>query len=315
MKKTLLAIALAAAWIATPPTSAQTAGEPLHNEDIVKLVKAGMSESFILDLLKTKPATFRMESSNLIELKNAGVNEKMIIAMARKSPPKELWNSDTVIRMAKAGFSEDFLTRAVKLYPGKFATDTGRIVELKEAGVPEGVIAAMVGRSGGNKLPVGTSITIRMIDSLDSRNNKPGDRFRASLEEPIVLANEVIANKGADCVVQMIEEKESSRMTGKTILSVALVSIKIRGREVALNTDPVGMESKSRTKKTVVRSLVLAGAGAAIGGAAGGGSGAAIGAAAGGGAGAMSTVLTKGEQIKIPSETVLRFRTAAPVGV
>ena len=50
--------------------------------------------------------------------------------------------------------------------------------------------------------------------------------------------------------------------------------------------------------------------GAAVGsiiGAAGGGKGAVVGAGVGGGLGAGSEVITKGEQVKMPSETLLDF--------
>ena len=53
--------------------------------------------------------------------------------------------------------------------------------------------------------------------------------------------------------------------------------------------------------------------GAIIGGIAAGGKGAAIGAAAGGGAGAGVQILTKGQQVKVPSETLLEFRLQQPV--
>jgi hypothetical protein len=56
-------------------------------------------------------------------------------------------------------------------------------------------------------------------------------------------------------------------------------------------------------------------AGAIIGAIAGGGKGAAIGAAAGGGTGAAVQVLTKGPQVKVPSETLLEFRLQQPVTV
>jgi len=61
------------------------------------------------------------------------------------------------------------------------------------------------------------------------------------------------------------------------------------------------------------------GAGAAIGsiigGIAGGGKGAAIGAAAGGGVGGGVQAATKGQQIKLPSETVLNFTLQNPLTV
>ena len=55
--------------------------------------------------------------------------------------------------------------------------------------------------------------------------------------------------------------------------------------------------------------------GALIGAIAGGGKGAAIGAAVGGGGGTAVQAMTKGQQVKIPSETRLDFTLHAPVAV
>jgi hypothetical protein len=58
-----------------------------------------------------------------------------------------------------------------------------------------------------------------------------------------------------------------------------------------------------------------AGAGALIGGLTGGGKGALIGAAIGAGTGTGVQAVTHGQQIHLPSETVLQFRLKTPVAV
>jgi len=72
-----------------------------------------------------------------------------------------------------------------------------------------------------------------------------------------------------------------------------------------------------RQMKRVLRPFALTciGIGAIIGAIAGGGKGAAIGAAAGGGLGGGVQAATKGQQIKLPSETVLNFTLQAPLTV
>jgi len=58
-----------------------------------------------------------------------------------------------------------------------------------------------------------------------------------------------------------------------------------------------------------------AGLGALIGGLAGGGKGAGIGALAGAGAGTAVAASKKGEQLQIPSETLLEFRLEQPASL
>jgi len=61
--------------------------------------------------------------------------------------------------------------------------------------------------------------------------------------------------------------------------------------------------------------VAVAALGAIIGGLAGGGKGAAIGAASGGGLGAGVNAVTRGEQVKIPAETLITFKLQSPINV
>lgn len=47
-------------------------------------------------------------------------------------------------------------------------------------------------------VPQGSSLTVRMIDSVDSSVNKPGDVFHASLEDALAVGDVVVAKKDAD---------------------------------------------------------------------------------------------------------------------
>jgi len=289
--------------------------ETMRNDDVIKLKAGGMSDQFILDMIKEKPCAYELDAGRMIALKKAGISEEIMRAMGKKCPPKEDFNSDSIVRLAQAGFSDELLINIVKKYPAQFATDTGKVLELKQAGVSEKVIAAMVGRTGGDKLPMGTKVTVRMIDSIDSTKAKEGDTFRASLAEPLMLAGEQIAPKDADALIKLVAEKESGKFTGTTQLGLELVGIQIRNKMVDVSSETLTRESGGRGKKTATRSIIMSGVGALIGGIAGGGSGAAIGAAAGAGAGAGSQVLTKGEKVFVPSETVLNFELVQPVSI
>ena len=92
-----------------------------------------------------------------------------------------------------------------------------------------------------------------------------------------------------------------------------LDSVRVNGRDVRVTTDELLQQSQSRTKQTGMMMGGIAALGAIIGGIAGGGKGAAIGAVSGGAAGAGVQVLTKGPQVKIPSETRLSFVLQQPL--
>jgi hypothetical protein len=161
--------------------------------------------------------------------------------------------------------------------------------------------------AAAREIPAGTPIVIRMIDSVDSEVNRVGQTFQASLDEAVVAAGRTLIPRGADVVVKLVDDKQAGKLTGSTELTLDLVSIKVDGREVDLQTQSVTQASESRTKDTAVKSGGGAALGAIIGAIAGGGRGAAIGAVTGAAAGGAVQVMTKGPKVKIPSETRLTF--------
>ena len=166
------------------------------------------------------------------------------------------------------------------------------------------------------ELPAGTNIVIRMIDGVDSDKAHVGQTFAASLDEPVKGPNgEILIPRGADAVVKLVDSKESGKLTGRAEVALSLMSVKVDGRTVEINTQTVSRESSSRGERTAKVAGGTAAVGAIIGAIAGGGKGAAVGAAAGGAAGAGAEVVTKGQVVKIPSETRLTFMLDSPVKV
>ena len=164
------------------------------------------------------------------------------------------------------------------------------------------------------QLPQGTSFVVRMIDGVDSDTAHVGQTFAASLDEPVNGSDgATIIPRGADAVVKLVDSKDSGKFTGRAELTLSLASVKVGGQMVDINTQSVSRESSSRGKQTAERAGGVAAVGAIIGAIAGGGKGAAVGAAAGGAAGAGSEVITKGQRVRIPSETRLTFVLDSPV--
>jgi hypothetical protein len=96
-------------------------------------------------------------------------------------------------------------------------------------------------------------------------------------------------------------------------LTLDIVSMRIDGRQVDIDTTAITQESGSRGAKSAKVIGGTAVLGAIIGGIAGGGKGAAIGAGAGAGAGTAVQVATKGQRVRVPSETRLTFTLQQPV--
>jgi hypothetical protein len=167
----------------------------------------------------------------------------------------------------------------------------------------------------GVEIPAGTNITVRMIDAVDSEKNSVGQTFQASLDEPVIVNGQTVIERGADVVIKLIDNKQSGKLTGTTQLALDLVSVKVNGRMVDINTQTVTESSSSRGARTAKMAGGGAALGAIIGAIAGGGKGAAIGAGAGAAAGTGAEIATKGQKVHVPSETRLTFVVDTPVRI
>ena len=161
----------------------------------------------------------------------------------------------------------------------------------------------------------GTQFSIRLVDAIDSEKNKTGDTFHATLNVPITSDGEEVLPAGVDVVGHLVDVKSAGKFAGQSQVVLQLDSITAGGRTYNIQTDEYKKTGSSRGKNTAEKVGGGAAIGAIIGAIAGGGKGAAIGAAAGGGIGGGVQAATKGQQIKLPSETVLNFTLQAPVTV
>jgi hypothetical protein len=164
-------------------------------------------------------------------------------------------------------------------------------------------------------IPAGTHLSVRTIDSIDSAENHVGDRFQASLEEPLIVDGNVLVPKDADVYGRLAESKESGTFSGRSQLRLELTGIVVNGQTIPLVTGEYALTGKSRGASTAKRTVGGAAFGSLIGALAGGGEGAAIGAGVGAGVGAGSETITKGDQVKVPSETLIDFTLEQEVSI
>jgi hypothetical protein len=156
-------------------------------------------------------------------------------------------------------------------------------------------------------VPSGTQLSIRLIDSLDSEKNQVGDQFRATLNAPVVIDDEVVIPKDADVQGRVVDVKSAGRYAGAADLVLELTTLSFNGKTYNLSTNQWSRQTKGRGKSTAGKVGGGAVLGAIIGGIAGGGKGAAIGSIAGAGAGGGVATIGKGQQIHLGSEALLSF--------
>jgi len=164
-------------------------------------------------------------------------------------------------------------------------------------------------------IPAGTTLAVRLVDTIDSEKNQPGETFRATLNSPLSVDGEIAIPSGYDVEGHLVDVKSAGKFAGQSVVVLQLDRISVGGKSYSIQTDQYKRQGSSRGKNTAEKVGAGAAIGAIIGGIAGGGKGAGIGAAAGGGLGGGVQAATKGQQIKLPTETVLNFTLQNPLTV
>jgi hypothetical protein len=164
-------------------------------------------------------------------------------------------------------------------------------------------------------LSVGTPMKIRTTVGIDTDRNRVGDIFDAILEENLVSNNRIVVSRGMTVKGKIAYAKESGKLTGQSQLILELAELVVNGKSYVIRTSDYSEVGASRGNRTAATVGGTAALGAIIGAIAGGGTGAAVGAASGAAVGTGVQIVTKGQVLKIPAETVLEFRLQAPLTI
>lgn len=179
------------------------------------------------------------------------------------------------------------------------------------ANVPSGPVRAQVTEPG--VIPAGTTLVIRTNEEI--KTQQAGKTYSAQVAETVEnQSGQVLVPKGSPAEL-IVLQTSSGGTTGTASLALGVRSITVNGKTYSIATDTheqrggEGLGANRRTAEMVGGGAVL---GTLLGAVAGGGKGAAIGAVVGAAGGAAAQVLTRGDEVKVPAETLLTFRLDQP---
>ena len=161
-------------------------------------------------------------------------------------------------------------------------------------------------------IPVGTAFAVRTNETISSEQMK--QTYSAQVEQDIMdQSGRILVPKGSPAELGILATTEGG--VGTPSMELVIRSVTVNGRRFAIQTaaevqeGEQGLGANRRTAETVGGGAAL---GTLIGAIAGGGKGAVIGAAAGAAGGAAVQVLTRGDKVEVPAESVLTFRLGEP---
>jgi hypothetical protein len=164
-------------------------------------------------------------------------------------------------------------------------------------------------------IPVGYDVRVRITEGFDSATAQPGTPFSGVVLRPVVVEGYVAIPAGASVNGTLTDAKDATHFKGSSLLVLRLDTIRRHGERISVSAEPYVVQGKGRGVNSAEKIGGGAAVGAILGGIFGGGKGAAIGAAAGGGGGAAVQGFTKGQQVSVPSESVLPFHLTSPITV
>ena len=199
--------------------------------------------------------------------------------------------------------------------PGVVKVIDSLTVNNGSASAPAGGAAPSDQAAQGITVPTGTVVTIRTVDSIDSRKDQTGQEFTATVDAPVAVGSQVVIPQGSAARLRLANSQNSGRVEGSAELELELTSVTVNGTTYPVQSGYYQEHGSSRGKRTGAAAGGGAVLGGLIGAIAGGGKGAAIGAGTGAAAGAGTSAAMKGSSIKVPPETKIDFTLRQPVTI
>jgi hypothetical protein len=172
------------------------------------------------------------------------------------------------------------------------------------------VVAAM-GSAAPLTVPAGVSVTVRMLDGVDSATSYAGETFRATLEQALMVDGKTLVPRGAEAIGRLVSVERAGRFRGRPSVTLELTALNFDGQSVAIQTSAHQEQGASQTKRTAI----LAGGGTVLGTiiAAVAGGGILLGSNVGGAAGTVAQAVSGSKDLRIPAEALVMFTLQSPI--
>ena len=157
-------------------------------------------------------------------------------------------------------------------------------------------------------IPAGTSITVRLQQSLSSASATPGERFDAVLDQPVAVGDRVVLPVGTPVSGHVTVAHRSGRLRHPGELGLTLDSVTLGQQQIPLATGSMVARGRSHKRRNLAWIGGAGGGGALIGALAAGGKGALIGAPIGVAAGTTTAFITGKKDVGFGVERRLTFR-------
>jgi hypothetical protein len=156
-------------------------------------------------------------------------------------------------------------------------------------------------------VPSGSAIVVTLDQSVSSEDARVGQKLDGTVAQDVAVNGKVAVPKGARVQLSVADVQASGRLSTPAKLWLKIDSVEVKNHSYHTSTRWAGQTGPNHNERNAVAIGGGTGAGALIGGLAGGGKGALIGAAVGAGAGTAGAAATGRKDVTLPAESKLRF--------
>ncbi len=164
-------------------------------------------------------------------------------------------------------------------------------------------------------LPTGTELPLKLETAVASDTAQLEDPVRASLRRNVVVDDVTVLPAGTDLTGVVTAAERAGKVKGRARVAFRFTSVAVDAEQYDVRTSAVSRTARATKKQDAAKIGIGAGAGAVIGGIAGGGKGAAIGSVVGGGAGTGMVLATRGEEVRLAAGTPVTVTLSEPLVV
>ena len=151
-------------------------------------------------------------------------------------------------------------------------------------------------------LPVGTEISVRIADRVDTNHLHSGDLLTGIVDPSLMYNNRVVIPRGTEAHVQLVENKKGGHLVGKAEVQLELVGLVMNGQEMEVVSDTYHKDQGVIAAKVKSAGPASAGAGADV--ATGSGPGAGV---------SPVVAMFHAAKVDLPPETRVKFTLTAPL--
>jgi hypothetical protein len=172
-----------------------------------------------------------------------------------------------------------------------------------------------VAQAASLTIPAGSTISVRMEDSIDSARNHPGETFRATVDAPLTVDGRVVLPAGAEAIGRLTAIEHPGRFRGRAAMTLELTAVNFDGKSISILTGTYQEQGNARGKETATFTGGGGLLGTLLGAVAGGPPGLLIGAGIGAAGGAIVQAVRGPQPLRIPAESLMLFTLLSPITV